>query len=252
MGGRVYTVTASLAALLDDPANGAKIGSRDSQLLFGETFNVEKTEGEWAYGTSVVDGYKGYVRAAHLEPLKNTATHFVALRWSHVYPEPGFKTRPGLYLGMMSRLFVDEKNKKDGFVSVPGYGWVHEDHIAPLSSLGPSNDHVETALLFLGCPYLYGGRSAQGLDCSALVQLSLIRSGVPCPRDSDQQTAIGKPVEKDETARGDLVFFKGHVGIMLDDKSILNATARTMDVRIENLDSLEKIYAGITAIRRIR
>lgn len=252
MGGSVHTVTASLAALLDDPANGAKIGSRDSQLLFGETFEVEKTEGEWSYGTSLVDGYKGYVRSAHLTSLVNPARHFTALRWCHVYPEPSFKTHPSLYLGMMSRLLVDEKNRKYGFVSVPGYGWVCEDHIKPLDSLSQKNDYVETALMFLGCPYLYGGRSAQGLDCSALVQLALMRSGILCPRDSDQQPSIGKAVDRNEIRRGDLVFFKGHVGITLDDKNILNATARTMDVRIENLDSLEKIYAGITAIRRIR
>lgn len=252
MGGRVHTVTASLAALLDDPANGAKIGSRDSQLLFGESFEVEKADGEWACGTSLVDGYKGYVRSAHLAPLVNPATHFTALRWSHVYPEPSFKTRPSLYLGMMSRLRIDEKNRKDGFVSVPGYGWAREDHIRPLDSLNPKNDYVETALMFLGCPYLYGGRSAQGLDCSALVQLSLMRSGIPCPRDSDQQESAGEPADRNTLTRGDLVFFKGHVGIMLDDKNILNATARSMDVRIEKLDSLEKIYGGITAIRRIR
>ncbi len=251
MDGKTHTVTTSLTALLDDPANGAKIGSRDSQILFGEGFNIEREDGEWVYGTSVVDGYKGHVRAADLAPIKEPAMHFINPRWTHLYPEPSFKTQPVINLGMMSRLSIDTNKHQDGFISVPRYGWAHEDHIKPINALNTDKDFVETALSFLGCPYLYGGRSAQGLDCSALVQLALLRSGIPCPRDSHVQIDLGKTVEHDNLQRGNLVFFKGHVGIMIDDESILNATSRTMDVRIEKLKELEKIYDGITGIRRI-
>ncbi|GJL84614.1 MAG: hypothetical protein DHS20C02_03890 [Micavibrio sp.] len=251
MGGKIHTITTSLTALVNNPDNSSIIGNRDSQLLFGETFEAESESGEWVHGTSIIDGYKGHVRTAHLAPAKKPATHFINQRWTHIYPEASFKTRPVINLGLMSRLSADDQKKQDGFVSVPGYGWASEDHIKPLSALTPDKDFVETALSFLGCPYLYGGRSAQGLDCSALAQIALLRSGISCPRDSDQQINLGITIEKNGLRRGDLVFFKGHVGIMVDDENILNATSRTMDVRIEALDDLENIYKGITRIRRI-
>jgi cell wall-associated NlpC family hydrolase len=103
----------------------------------------------------------------------------------------------------------------------------------------------------LGSPYLYGGRSAFGLDCSGLVQLALSWRGIRCPRDSKDQTKVGKKISGSSYKRGDLIFFKGHVGIMVDAKNILNATARTMDTRLEPLAHVSKAYDGIIAARRI-
>ena len=124
-----------------------------------------------------------------------------------------------------------------------------ESHLVPLDQ--KREDFVETALMFLGAPYLWGGRSIGGIDCSGLVQLSLMAAGICCPRDSHEQIEVGKKASPDDLQRGDLVFFKGHVGIMLDDQHILNATSRSMDTRIEIVDHLAEIYDGILDIRRI-
>jgi cell wall-associated NlpC family hydrolase len=175
--------------------------------------------------------------------------------WTHIYPEPSFKTRPVTGLGFMSRIVVNENVEKDGFLSVPGTGWIYARHIKPLSALA-GVDPVYTAMRFLGCPYLYGGRTANGMDCSALVQLALNRTGITCPRDSGpQERALGHSIPRAQARKGDLVFFPGHVGIMLDDQHVINASARTMCVEVERLDDLDRIYAangkpGITSIRR--
>ncbi len=252
MASEIYSVITPVTDLLDNPDNGLKIGARDSQLLFGESVEIlqepERREG-FSYIKSKTDGYQGFVQTPHLSLSKTDPTHFIDRTWAHIYPEPSFKTRPVMGLGFMSRLTAGKN--ENGFAEISGHGWVFEDHINPLSSLTTETDCVETALTFLSCPYLYGGRSAQGLDCSALVQLSLLRSGIPCPRDSDQQIDLGESVEKNDIKRGDLVFFKGHVGIMTDPENILNATSRTMDVRIEKLNDLENLYSGITGLRRL-
>lgn len=241
-----HSVIRSLAPLVDNPQKPHIIGKNSSQLLFGETFAVERRQGEWCYGINQSDGYKGYVHQENLVLHSLKPTHYVDVAWAHIYPEPDYKTEPVMGLGMMSRMHVDKV--ENNYAHIPGHGWIFEQHIAATPA---HYDYIQTALLFLGSPYLYGGRSLQGLDCSALVQLSLHRAGLPCPRDTgDQEKALGHAVEGDSQA-GDFVFFKGHVGIMLDEMHILNATARTMDVRIESLKDLEKIYNGITAIKRL-
>jgi len=260
MDGKIYTVTAAIADLVNSPDNGANIGKRDSQLLFGETVELipqprhnQTSEGKysegWNYVKSNMDGYTGFVKSSALNPHNLQATHFINRPWTHIYPEPSCKTRPVMGAGLMSRFIAGEN--KDGFINASGTGWLWAEHAKPLSDLTADTEFVETALKFLGCPYLYGGRSALRLDCSALVQLGLMRSGIPCPRDSNEQEEIGRATKRDDLRRGDLVFFKGHVGIMTDGENILNATSRTMDVRIEKLNELEKAYIGITAIRRI-
>jgi cell wall-associated NlpC family hydrolase len=246
-----YTVAVPVTELLDNPANGARVGRRDSQLLYGETFIVDSRERLWLHGKNKTDGYKGYVHQSALRPEDEAPTHAVTRLFTGLYTQPDFKTRPETALGFMARIVI-EKTEKNGFVKTPG-GWIYKSHLRKISDLKKNKDHAEYALLFLGCPYLYGGRSPLGLDCSALVQLSLNARGIACPRDADQQAVAGKKASASSLRRGDLVFFTGfnHVGIMLDEKNILNATARTMDVRIEKISDLVKIYKGIAAVRRI-
>lgn len=249
--GDVYSVGVTVADILEKPEQSLAINKRDSQILFGETFRAEEIKGEWVYGTSLMDGYKGHIHAHNLKPSEGEPDFVVAVPLTHVYPEPSFKTRPVMGLSFMSRIVTEINMVKNGFMKLPGLGWVFNDHVKSLSDLAWQKDITASALLFLGMPYLYGGRSAMGLDCSALVQLSLQRSGFECPRDSDQQVSIGKSISDIEMGRGDLVFFRGHVGIMIDGHRILNATARTMDTRIEELSPVTDHYGGILAIRRI-
>lgn len=255
MAKNIYTVATTVADILDNPENGPVIGRRDSQILYGETFEAEREQGDWVYGTSLIDGYKGYARKEflkHAKPEKQPA-HFVDALASHIYPQPSFKTRPTLALSFLSRLRFDENaEEKDGFIELAdGQGWVFKAHIKPLAEL-KSADPAETALRFAGVPYLYSGRTSQGLDCSGLVQLALMRCGIFCPKDADQQeNAIGKEIKKEELKRGDLVYFPGHVGMMVDESRIINATTRTMAVTIEPFDKMVKNYPKITAMRRV-
>lgn len=245
MGGDKFSVVVSTAVLAENPDSGHKIGKSGSQLLFGEIFVAERIEGEWLYGASVSDEYKGYVHISNLCPAIE-ATHFIDALWTHIYPEPDYKNQPVMGLPMMAQ--VRSGVQKDNFVEVPGHGWIFAAHLTQQRN----GDHVEAAVKFEGCPYLYGGRSATGIDCSGLVQIALSRAGIPCPRDSGPQAEVlGKIVSRDDLKRGDLVFFKGHVGIMLDSENTLNATARTMDVRIEKLSVLEKAYGELSAAKRI-
>ena len=251
-----YQITVPVADLTDSPARNTQISAKSSQMLFGETFIATEEQGDWVRGTSATDGYEGWIHKSQLKPQTEEATHFVDLPWSHIYPAPDFKTRPVTGVAFLSRLTINKDLEKDGFVSVPGLGWIFARHVKPLASL-TGVDPVYTAMRFLGCPYLYGGRSAVGMDCSGLTQLALARAGIACPRDSGpQEKALGQPVPRAQARKGDLVFFPGHVGIMIDDQHVVNASARTMAVEVEKLDDLDRIYGsngspGITSIRRI-
>lgn len=248
---KTYRIITPVATLAGDSSGGLKISDNNSQMLFGETFQSEWREGEWVYGTSQTDGYKGYVPSDALRPLTKKAAHVVARIFTSVYPRPDFKGHPVITLPFMARVHVEAGPQKEGFVKTPD-GWIFKDHLKKISELNANRDVVMPALKFIGCPYLYGGRSPLGIDCSGLVQVALAHCGIDCPRDSKDQIDIGTRVPPDNITRGDLVFFKGHVGIMIDRDHILNATARTMDVRIEKLTDLAGLYKGVTAIRRAR
>lgn len=248
---KTFEICVPFADLRGDPESGAVITKEDSQLLFGEHFRAEKKSKEFYFGTSLIDGYNGWVHQSNLTAPKEKPTHAVTNLMAHIYPKPDFKTRPTAPLPFMSRLFVQLGIAQNGFVKVPGHGWVFKNHLTKISELKDNRDPLVAALKFLGKPYLYGGRSALGVDCSGLVQLALSYCALPCPRDTADQVKIGKPVAHGDEKRGDIVFFAGHVGILIDRDHILNATARTMDVRIERLTALAEIYKGITAVRRL-
>ncbi len=218
-----------------------------NQLLFGEKVEVLETAGKWQRIKSLHDGYEGFVPEGILGQ-HGPKTHRVDIPLSHAYSVPDFKAPSPMPLYFLSQVGVTGE-KSEGFVRLDNGRWVFEEHLRPLNK--HREDFVETALMFLGVPYLWGGRSVSGLDCSGLVQIGLMASGIPCPRDSHEQITIGKKTSPDDLQRGDLVFFKSHVGIMLDDQHILNATSRSMDTRIEIVDNLAGIYNGILGIRRI-
>ena len=139
---------------------------------------------------------------------------------------------------------------------IDGGGWVHARHLAAIADKAP--DFVTVAERFVGTPYLWGGRTSIGIDCSGLVQLALLAAGIHCPRDSDQQAeALGALVSADGTGftfrRGDLVFFPGHVGMMTDTVTLLHANAYHMQVVAEPLaDVVMRAGAkGISAVKRL-
>ena len=232
---RPMTVTTPLAPLMRQPGGARGL---DSELLMGERFDVLDAANGWCWGQSVADGYVGFVPEAMLAPGSPAATHRVAALTAHLYPEPDIKTRPTALLPRGARLAVAEEVAAKG-TSQPmarlgtREGYVIARHLAPVTRLAP--DWVAEAESYLGVPYLWGGRSAFGLDCSALLQLARQAAGHGCPRDSDMQEAgLGEALAPDTPpARGDLVSWRGHVGIMLDGERLLHANAHHMAVAIE-------------------
>jgi len=228
---------------------------QESELLFGEPFTVYEQAGGWAWGQAGLDGYVGYAPAAGLTAEVVAPTHVVAAAASHGYPAPDPKRRPLYRLSLGSLVRVTAC--RDGYAEIAGGGWLFARHLAPVGEVEP--DYIATARRLLGVPYLWGGRSAAGLDCSGLVQLALGHAGMACPRDSDmQERALGEAVPSgthEAWRRGDLVFFPGHVGIVTDNGRFLHANAFAMMVTEEPLaDVLDRARAsgaGVSAVRRL-
>ena len=204
-----------------------------SQLLYGEMFDVyEQTDG-LAWGQNKADGYVGYVAAAALSNPIPTH-HRITANFAHLYEQPTFKSKPLCALSLGSLVHVSETTSD--FLKTPD-GYLCQKHIGQTSP-----DFVSEAARYLGVPYLWGGRSYFGLDCSALVQLSLAATGLTCPRDSDmQQAEVGDEVEG-PYLRGDLVFWKGHVAIVYDEHTFLHANVHHMAVAFEPIaDAIARI-----------
>lgn len=248
----LLTVISRTADILGDPCKPCTITKNDSQLLYGEQFQVEESRGAYVYGYSVVDGYQGSVEREQLIKDAPEANKIVKTATTHIYRYANLKSRPLMPISFLSRLITTE-NRQDGFIQLHDESWVFEDHIADLNGFKMPDDLAQTATIYLGTPYLYGGRSAFGIDCSALVQQTMFACGYECPKRDciDQQGSFGTAVSKDDIQRNDIVYFNGHVGIMMDDKYILNATARHMITVIEELQALEEAYGDITHIARL-
>lgn len=240
-------MAADLLDLTLSPDPGAELAT---QLLHGEAFTVyERRSDGLAWGQAELDGYVGYVRAGGLGPHRPAGRRVTATA-SHSYAAASIRARATGELPFLADLAVS--GEEPGFARTPG-GFVPLQHLAPLAG-----DPAAMAVRFEGTPYLWGGRSARGLDCSALAQLALLAAGVPAPRDSDMQAALlGAPLPGDApAARGDLVFWRGHVGLMLDAETLIHANAHHMAVAIEPLArALARIAAAgggpITGRRRL-
>lgn len=218
--------------------NASATASQTSQLLFGENFEAFEIRDGIAWGQASRDGYVGYVDASYLSADIHKPSHRLRALASHIYPSPDLKTMPLAAIHMSCELAVKTPAPQNGFVELETGGWVYARHLALATEDQP--DFVETALKFLGAPYLWGGKSSAGLDCSALVQVTLMQSGKKIPRDTDLQfSALGPALPVDvPRQRGDIAFFPGHVGIMLDETHILHANASHMAVSIDKLDEV--------------
>ncbi len=249
--GTTLQVTAPVLDLIRTTDRDAGL---DSQLLMGETFLVLESDPDTAlaWGQSERDGYVGYVSLSGLEEAA-APDHIVTAVMTHVYPEPNIKTRPLEALSFLSTVHV--MGDAGDFCAIGAGGYVPRQHLAPLAHR--FDDPAMVAESFLGLPYLWGGRSSFGMDCSGLTQLSCQACGIALPRDSDMQLEIGQQVEnRADLARGDLVLWKGHVGTMLDGHRLLHANATHMKVVIEDLDSaVRRIeaaeYGPVIGMRRL-
>ena len=215
-------------------------GPRDRQLLYGETVQIRALNNGWSHVQADKDGYKGHVPTPSLGPAQ-PATHWVSAPATHIYQAPDLKSPDRLALSFGSLVTV--LSKVDAFAETPD-GYVPSVHLTPKGTNLPAP--LEVAALFLGTPYLWGGNSRFGLDCSGLVQAAFLACGRSCPGDSDQQEqAFGPPLPPGTTPqRGDLLFWKGHVAMMQDPDTLLHANAFHMAVAREPLGpALERIEA---------
>lgn len=236
-------VTIPVADLCRTPANGL-----DTQLLFGEAFTVAKSENGFSFGKTDC-GYQGWVDSGALTDTDDPS-HRISAMGTFVYSEPDMKSTTVTRLPFGAGILV---RGNGGDFSRLDQGYVYTDHLTRTHV----DDFVSVAERFLAVPYLWGGRSSNGLDCSALVQLSLRATGRAVPRDSYMQEAeTGTRIGTDEALqRGDLVFWQGHVGIMRDSNTLLHANAHHMSVISEPLVEAQKRISAsdggaITAIKR--
>lgn len=202
-----------------------------SELLPGQRFDVLHTDSGWAWGYSAHDHYVGYIDADALRTDAPTRTHRITAATALAFNRPDIKSDAAYTLPMNAEISADIFDEK--FLRTTRGVFVHRRHAADLGVF--TLDPVTIAEQFVGTPYKWGGRSRGGIDCSGLVQIAYEACGIACPRDSDlQATALGAPVE-DDYRRGDLVFFPGHVGIMVDSVRLLHANAFFMSTVIEPL-----------------
>lgn len=203
-------------------------------LLLGEGVRVFDRADGWAWLQAETDGYVGYAPLADFGPRGNAPTHRVSALRAHVYPKPDLKAPPESWAPMGARMTLLPTAARERFRALEQGGWVYEAHLNPVET--PEPDWVAVAERFLGAPYLWGGDAVDGIDCSGLIQTAMECAGRACPRDSDMQAAIGEAIDPEAgLARGDLVFWKGHVGVMTDAETLLHANAWHMAVAREPL-----------------
>jgi cell wall-associated NlpC family hydrolase len=234
-----------------DPATGWA-----SQALHGELVTVYDERDDWAWVQLARDGYVGYMPADALSPAIAAPTHRVAAPATCVYAAPDAKALTSVQLSLNAVVSVADIGPS--FARLVGGGFIPMVHLAEIGT--SATDFVTVAERLIGTPYVWGGKTRQGLDCSGLVQTALQAAGIEAPRDSDMQMAeLGAPVEVGRDLaglqRGDLMFWKGHVGILTDGATLLHANAHHMAVTAEPLAGavgrIARSGSPISAVRRL-
>ena len=233
-------VCAAQASVYDRPDPAAE---QQTQLLFGEVFDVLSETGDFALGQGRRDGYVGFVPKAALSDMGPHPTHWICVPQTFGFASPDIKSAASGPYSLNCLITVTQTEGR--FLFAQGLGWIVAEHVLPIGMF--KTDFVATAEGLLGACYLWGGRISTGLDCSGLVQQALLSSGVAFPRDTDQQLAMGHAVEASGIQRGDLVFWRGHVGVMVDTTTLIHANAHHMMTAQEPLaDAISRIAAGPT------
>ncbi len=249
--GKPYTVTAPLVDVKGAPRSDA---GQTTQALMGEAVSVFAVEEGWAWGQLGRDGYVGYLPAAGLAEGRVEASHEVAAPSSFLYPAANLKSAPYATVYMNTPLTVVEVGEK--WSRIADGRFVFTRHLRPKGSA--ASEPAAVAQLFENVPYLWGGRTQLGLDCSGLVQTALQACGRPCPRDTDMmERDIGEALpfgDPGVLARGDLVFWAGHMGMMVDSQRLIHANGHHMLTVIEPvseaLSRIAALFGPATSYRR--
>lgn len=223
--GEPGAVAAPLADLCATPG-----GARDRQVMLGDALVVIERRDEAVFVQMGKDGYCGWLVAGAVGPAV-TPTHWVAAVGTHLYPEPRVQAHESAALPFGARVAVAEADAKWAGV---GDGFIPAMHLRRIGEW--FGDPVAVAEMFVGTPYLWGGNSRDGIDCSGLVQAAWLACGRDCPGDSDMQQGLGEALADGAALRrGDLIFWKGHVGLVVDDERLIHANGHSMDVRHEGI-----------------
>ncbi|WP_295045804.1 NlpC/P60 family protein [uncultured Paracoccus sp.] len=229
--GHAARLAVPLADLLTAPE-----GRRDRQVNFGADLTVIEERDGWCFVQAALDGYCGWLRADALTRVLPPVTHRVTAPATHVYPAPDMKQPERASLSIGARLSVTGTDGR--FARLATGGFVPVQHIGDQ----PAADPVPVAESLVGTPYLWGGNSRWGIDCSGLAQAALTACGIPCPGDSDLQRAAFPAA--DDIRRGDLLFWPGHVALAMSPDRMIHATAWTMSVITESIpDAIARIDA---------
>jgi len=251
--GEPFEIVDAIAPVRMAPSSDAELMT---QALKGERVTIYDRNGEgWAWGQLSRDGYVGWLPDSSLARPQAAPTHKITALRTFAFPGPSIKLPPLNTLVMDSLLTVTGES---GAFAVTREGWhVPRQHLGSLDRF--EKDFVTVAERFVGTPYLWGGKSSFGIDCSGLVQIALTAAGTGCPRDSDmQQDGLGRDVDRAQSGklqRGDLIFWKGHVAIARDKDTIVHANAHHMATAIENTtEAIARIKAAgseVAAIKRL-
>ncbi|WP_181151625.1 MULTISPECIES: NlpC/P60 family protein [Brucella] len=254
--GTLMQVSASVVDLRSEPRPDS---GPQTQIIFGDMVRVFEEQDGWSWVQAERDGYTGYVSSASLEKPTADATHMVIVPRTFIYPgsDLRFPHTKALSLGSRVRIVGSAETRGTQYALLENGEALIAGHLAPLDQ--HAADYVAVAETLLHTPYLWGGTSGFGIDCSGIVQLSMWVSGRKVLRDSDmQQNTLGEIVEPDDDysnlKRGDLVFWKGHVAICASPDMLIHASGHTMTVTLEPLrDAIKRIaylYDLPTLIRR--